>query len=111
MLKELLVIAENREPSVGVLRAVVQVHLYWLRAQLNESTQCWSRRRTIMAQYVCDQCGMGVTGMKCAKCGEELVHDHITTDAGQTVAVTKCPDGCGKIKSPMCCGTDMSCSV
>ena len=54
-----------------------------------------------MVQYVCDQCGMGVTGMKCAKCGEELVHDHITTDDGQTVAVTKCPDGCGKIKSPM----------
>ena len=52
-----------------------------------------------MVQYVCDQCGMGVTGMKCAKCGEELVHDHITTDDGQTVAVTKCPDGCGKIKS------------
>jgi DNA-directed RNA polymerase subunit RPC12/RpoP len=52
-----------------------------------------------MVQYVCDQCGMGVTGMKCAKCGEELVHDHITTGDGQTVAVTKCPDGCGKIKS------------
>ena len=64
-----------------------------------------------MAEYVCDQCGMGVTGMKCAMCGEELVHDHITTGDGQTVAVTKCPDGCGKIKSPMCCGTDMSCSV
>ena len=64
-----------------------------------------------MVQYVCDQCGMGVAGMKCAKCGGELVHDHITTDDGQTVAVAKCPDGCGKIKSPMCCGTDMSCSV
>ena len=64
-----------------------------------------------MVQYVCDQCGMGLTGMKCAKCGEELVHAHITTDDGQTVAVTKWPDGCGKIKSPMCCGTDMSCGV
>ena len=111
MLNELLILPENSVLSVGVSRAVVQVHLYWLSAQLNESTQCWSRRRTIMAQYVCDQCGMGVTGMKCAKCGEELVHDHITTDDGQTVAVAKCPDGCGKIKSPMCCGTDMSCSV
>ena len=50
-----------------------------------------------MVQYVCDQCGMGVAGMKCAKGGEELVHDHITTDDGQTVAVTKCPDGCGTV--------------
>ncbi|SVB71274.1 uncharacterized protein METZ01_LOCUS224128 [marine metagenome] len=64
-----------------------------------------------MVEYVCEQCGMGVTGMKCAKCGGELVHDHITTDEGKRVAVTKCPAGCGKIKSPTCCGTDMSCSV
>ena len=107
----MLILPENSVRSVGVLRAVVQVHLHCRSTQLNESTQCWSRRRSIMAQYVCDQCGMGVAGMKCAKCGEELVHDHITTDDGQTVAVTKCPDGCGKIKSPMCCGTDMSCGV
>lgn len=104
-------LSENRPWSVGVSRAVIQVHLHWLSTQLNEITRCWNIRRSIMVQYVCDQCGMGVTGMKCAKCGEELVHDHITTDDGQTVAVAKCPDGCGKIKSPMCCGTDMSCSV
>ena len=111
MLNNLLMLSENRPWSVGVSRAVIQVHLHWLSTQLNEITRCWNIRRSIMVQYVCDQCGMGVTGMKCAKCGEELVHDHITTDDGQTVAVAKCPDGCGKIKSPMCCGTDMSCSV
>lgn len=35
-----------------------------------------------MVQYVCDQCGMGVTGMKCVKCGEELVYDYIIIDDG-----------------------------
>ena len=54
---------------------------------------------------------MGVTGMSCAKCGKELVHDHISKDDGSTVGITKCPDGHGHIKSPMCCGHDMSCSV
>ena len=111
MLNDLLTLPENNVRSVGVSRAVVQDHLHWLSAQLNGTNRCSSKRRLTMVQYVCDQCGMGVTGMKCAKCGEELVHDHITTDDGQTVAVAKCPDGCGKIKSPMCCGSDMSCSV
>ena len=64
-----------------------------------------------MSDYVCEHCGMGVTDMKCAKCGKDLVHDHITTDDGTQVAVSKCPDGCGKIKSPMCCGHDMSCEI
>ena len=64
-----------------------------------------------MAQYVSEQCGMGVTGMTCAKCGEELVHDHVAKDDGTSVGVTKCPDGCGMIKSPMCCGADMACST
>ena len=67
-------------------------------------------RRNIM-DYVCGQCGMGVTGLTCVKCGQELVHDHITTDDGTTVAVSKCPNDCGKIKSPSCCGVDMTCST
>ena len=33
-----------------------------------------------MADYVCDTCGMGVTGMQCAKCGKELVHDTLQLD-------------------------------
>ena len=64
-----------------------------------------------MAEFTCEHCGMGVTGLKCAKCGKDLVHDHITTDAGVQVGVAKCPDGCGMIKSPQCCGSDMSCKV
>ena len=64
-----------------------------------------------MTDYVYDKCGMGVTGMKCAKCGKDLIHDHITKDDGTTVGVSKCPDGCGMIKSPNCCGEDMSCNI
>ena len=33
-----------------------------------------------MAKYKCSHCGMGVTDMKCAKCGKDLVHNHITKD-------------------------------
>ena len=64
-----------------------------------------------MIDYVCDKCGMGVTGMKCAKCGKDLIHEHIAKDDGTTVGVSKCPDGCGMIKSPICCGEDMSCNI
>ena len=64
-----------------------------------------------MAEYVCNNCGMGVVGMNCAKCGKELVHDHINKDDGSTVGISKCPDGHGQIKSPMCCGHDMNCTI
>ena len=64
-----------------------------------------------MAEYKCDHCGMGVSGMNCAKCGKELVHDHLTKDDGTQVAIAKCPDDHGKIKSPMCCGHDMACEL
>ena len=63
-----------------------------------------------MATYTCEKCGMSVN-MTCATCGDELVHDTITTDAGVTVAISKCPKGHGKIKSPQCCAVDMSCSI
>ncbi|MEN8375964.1 MAG: hypothetical protein ABFS34_10990 [Gemmatimonadota bacterium] len=63
-----------------------------------------------MATYTCDVCGMGVN-MTCATCGRELEHDVITTAAGAEVAVSKCPEGHGKIKSPMCCGQDMACEI
>ena len=63
-----------------------------------------------MATYTCGKCGMSVN-MTCAKCDAELVHDTITTAAGATVAVSKCPDGHGKIKSPQCCAEDMSCEI
>jgi len=47
----------------------------------------------------------------CAKCGAELVADAIALPDGKKVQVSKCPDGHGKIKSPMCCGQDMTCEV
>ena len=64
-----------------------------------------------MSEYKCSHCGMGVVGMKCAKCGNDLIHNHITKDDGTKEGVAECPDGYGKIKSPMCCGYDMSCEL
>ena len=63
-----------------------------------------------MATYACDKCGMEVNA-SCAKCDQELVHDTLTKADGSTVDVSKCPQGHGKIKSPLCCGQDMSCPV
>ncbi len=54
---------------------------------------------------------MSVGTMTCGKCGKELVHDTLQLDGGNSVDIAKCPDGHGKIKSPQCCGDDMSCGV
>ena len=43
--------------------------------------------------------------------GRELIHDTLTKDDGSTVDVSKCPEGHGMIKSPMCCARDMTCAV
>ncbi len=64
-----------------------------------------------MAAYTCEKCGMSVGSMTCGHCGKELVHDTLTMDDGRTVDVSACPDGHGKVKSPMCCGEDMTCAV
>ncbi len=64
-----------------------------------------------MSAYKCEVCGMSVGIITCGTCDKELVHDVITTDDGTTVHVSKCPDGHGMIKSPMCCGTDMVCNT
>ena len=62
-----------------------------------------------MTTYSCEQgCGMSVKGFTCGSCGKELDHETLTKDDGSTVGVAQCPDGCGKIKSPMCCGHDMA---
>ncbi len=63
-----------------------------------------------MATYECKSCGMAVNAT-CAKCGKPLVNDFITIDDGSPVQVSKCPSEHGKIKSPTCCGQDMSCST
>ena len=64
-----------------------------------------------MAVYTCEKCGMSIGTMTCGKCGEELVHSKLKLDDGGTVAISECPNGHGKVKSPMCCGEDMSCTV
>ena len=63
-----------------------------------------------MATYECSVCGMAVNAT-CAKCGAPLVHDFLQKDDGSQVQVSKCPNGHGKIKSPMCCGQDMVCEI
>ena len=67
--------------------------------------------RATVAIYSCPKCGMSVGTMTCGKCGKALVHDTLRLDNGASVDIAKCPEGHGKIKSPMCCGEDMSCSV
>ncbi len=63
-----------------------------------------------MATYTCDQCGMSVN-MTCAECGAALEAETLTKDDGSTVQVSKCPNGDGMIKSPMCCAEDMACAI
>ena len=62
-----------------------------------------------MATYECSSCGMSVNA-NCGKCDEPLVNDHIDVD-GSDIQVSKCPNDHGKIKSPSCCGQDMSCKL
>lgn len=64
-----------------------------------------------MAMYTCEKCGMSVGTMTCGRCDAELVHDELSLPDGNAVFVAKCPAGHGKVKSPMCCGNDMTCTV
>jgi hypothetical protein len=63
-----------------------------------------------MALYTCSNCGMSVN-TTCGACNAELVDDNLTKDDGTKVEISMCPNGHGKIKSPLCCGADMSCAV
>ena len=63
-----------------------------------------------MATYECSSCGMSVNAT-CGTCDAPLVDDTIERDDGSTVQGSRCPNEHGKIKSPVCCGADMSCSV
>ena len=47
----------------------------------------------------------------CAKCDVPLVDNIITKDDGSKVQVSECPSCEGKIKSPSCCGEEMTCST
>ena len=63
-----------------------------------------------MATYECSKCGMSVNAT-CAKCNAQLVNDTLKLDDDSKVQISKCPNNHGKIKSPVCCGQDMTCSV
>jgi len=47
----------------------------------------------------------------CAKCDLALIDDILITDDGSEVQISKCTSCEGKIKSPLCCGVDMTCSL
>ncbi len=63
-----------------------------------------------MATYECSKCGMSVNAT-CGHCDAALENDSLELPDGNAVQISKCPNGHGKIKSPMCCGQDMSCSA
>ena len=63
-----------------------------------------------MATYECNECGMAVNAT-CAKCDAALVDDMLNADDSTQVQISKCPNNHGKIKSPLCCGEDMSCNL
>ena len=63
-----------------------------------------------MATYECEKCNMSVNAT-CGHCDAPLANDTLVLEGGKEVQITKCPNGHGKIKSPMCCGQDMSCSL
>tara|TARA_B100001971_G_scaffold86317_1_gene79796 strand:- start:1110 stop:1340 length:231 start_codon:yes stop_codon:yes gene_type:complete len=67
-----------------------------------------SKRRKRLTKYTCSDCGMEVENMRCGKCGAELEHGSLALEDGSTVGISECPNGCGKIKSPACCGADMT---
>ena len=63
-----------------------------------------------MATYECSECGMAVNAT-CAHCDAHLVDDILALDDGSEVQISKCPNEHGKIKSPSCCGQEMSCTA
>ena len=63
-----------------------------------------------METYKCNKCEMSVNA-SCGKCGIPLENSHISLEDGTKVQVSKCPNDHGKIKSPSCCGQNMSCTV
>ena len=68
-----------------------------------------------MAKYECNSCGMSVK-TNCGHCDAPLVNAMLDLDNGTQVQISQCQESeCsnyeGKIKSPLCCGNDMSCSL
>ena len=63
-----------------------------------------------MATYECNECGMAVNAT-CAHCDTPLVDDILILGDGTEVQISKCPNEHGKIKSPSCCGQEMTCTT
>mgnify|MGYP001316985141 CR=1 FL=1 len=59
---------------------------------------------------------MNVINVECllmphgGKCNEKLLND-LPKVENCSVQISKCPNGHGKIKSPLCCGQDMTCTL
>ena len=47
----------------------------------------------------------------CGKRDTPLQNGMLDLDDGTQVQVSECPNGHGKIKSPLCCGSDMTCTI
>lgn len=60
------------------------------------------------ATYSCANCGMAANASS-ANCNEPLVNGVLQLDGGGWVQISQCPKCQGK--TPMCCGSDMSCAV
>ena len=62
-----------------------------------------------MATYECNKCGMSVNAT-CRKCDAKLLNDTLEIENG-LVQISKCPNGHGRIKLPLCCGQDITCTL
>jgi hypothetical protein len=69
-----------------------------------------TRSEKNMATYECEKCGMKVNAT-CGHCDAPLENNTLDLPDGKQVQISECPNGHGKIKSPLCCGQDMSCSL
>mgnify|MGYP006985907170 FL=1 len=68
-----------------------------------------------MSIYKCNECGMSVK-TSCGECDTPLVDVTLDLDDGSQVKISQCQEAdCtnynGKIKSPLCCGNDMHCTI
>ena len=63
-----------------------------------------------MATYKCSECGMAVNAT-CGHCDSPLVDAILTLDDDTEVQISRCPNDHGKIKSPSCCGQEMTCTA
>ena len=84
---------------------------YAIRGQPTEPVDAEEDLPDLKPLFVCEHCGMSVGTMTCGRCGKELTQDTATTEDYRIINVSVCPDGHGMVKSPMCCGEDMICTL